>query len=150
MAASERYRVATTITETPVQRPGDVLAEAAQTASQFNTTGEMMASRMPNLVKGAGFAAQGGNAPLTDHSDITTRGAEVAFQVRKETHRGFNKRQEVVKSLNSGFLSQFGNLATALSQPSIGEQLQQFMGAVATPEVARSFTAGNLGIGSVK
>ena len=130
-------------------RPGDALASAAQTASQFSSTGDMIAARMPDLVKGAGLAPKGGNTLLSDHSDITTRGAEAAFQVRKETHRGLNQRAEVVKSLNPGFLSQFGNLATALSQPSIGEQLQQFMGAVATPEVARSFTAGNLGIGSV-
>jgi hypothetical protein len=140
--------VAKTTTEAPPQ-PGAIAAEAGQQATNYSTTGDMIKARMPDLVKGAGLVGQGGNQLLTDQSDITTRGAEAAFQIRKATHQGKNQRGEVVKSLNPGFLSQFGNLATALSQPSIGEQLQQFMGAVASPDVMRSFTAGNLGIGSV-
>jgi len=135
-------------TEAPPQ-PGSIAAEAGQQATSYNTTGDMIKARMPDLVKGAGLVGVGGNSLLSDQSDITTRGAEVAFQIRKATHEGTHRRAEVVKSFNPSFLTQFGHLSTALSQPSIGEQLQQFMGAVATPDVMRSFTAGNLGIGSV-
>ena len=51
--------------------------------------------------------------------------------------------------MNPSFLNQFGYLRTALEMPSVGEQLQNFMSTVASPDVVRSFTAGNLGIGSV-
>jgi hypothetical protein len=133
----------------PASAAGQVSAQAAAQASQFSTTGEMIKARMPDLVKGAGLASQGGNTVLTDQSDILTRSAQAALDIRSETYRGFTRKSEVVKSMSPSFLSQFGYLRTALEMPSVGEQLQNFMSAVATPDVVRSFTAGNLGIGSV-
>jgi hypothetical protein len=124
-------------------------AQAAAEASRHSTTGEMIKARMPDLVKGAGLAPKGGNTLLTDQSDILTRSAQAALDIRTETYRGFQSKSSVVKSMSPSFLGQFGYLRTALETPSIGEQLQQFMGAVASPDVVRSFTAGNLGIGSV-
>lgn len=124
-------------------------AQAAADAGRHSTTGEMMKSRMPDLVKGAGLAPKGGNTLLTDPTDILTRSAQAALDVRIETARGFQDKRSVVKSMSQSFLGQFGHLRTALEMPSLGEQLQQFMGAVASPDVVRSFTAGNLGIGSV-
>ena len=54
--------------------------------------------------------------------------------------------------LNPSWLSQFGALKTALDQPSMAESmaraLSPYLG-VATPDLVRSFTAGNLGLGSV-
>ena len=52
-----------------------------------------------------------------------------------------------MKSFNGDFLNKFGALRTALETPSIGEQISQVIG-VANPDLVRSFTAGNLGIGS--
>ena len=104
---------------------------------------------MPDLVKGAGLAPKGGNTLLTDQADILTRSAQASLDIRTETARGFASKSSVVKSMNPSFLSQFGYLRTALEMPSVGEQLQNFMSAVASPDVVRSFTAGNLGIGSV-
>ena len=143
--------MATTLTaENPAPaQTSEFAAQAAAEATRYSATGEMIKSRMPDLVKGAGLAPKGGNQLLTDQSDILTRSAQAALDVRVETQRGFLDKRSVVKSMSPSFLSQFGYLATALNQPSIGEQLQQFMGAVASPDVVRSFTAGNLGIGSV-
>ena len=136
-------------TPAPAQLAGSVNAQAANEAARYSKTGEMIAARMPDLVKGAGLAPKGGNTLLTDQADILTRSAQASLDIRTETARGFSRKSDVVKSMNPSFLSQFGYLRTALEMPSVGEQLQNFMSAVASPDVVRSFTAGNLGIGSV-
>jgi hypothetical protein len=134
----------------PPALEGQVAAEAAQAASGYNTTGEMIKGRMPDLVKGAGFAPKGGNQPLDNQTDILTRSSQAALDLRMATHQGFHDKSNVVKSLNQGWLNERGALKTALTMPSIGDQvnqqLQSFFAQVATPDVARSFTAGNLGI----
>lgn len=116
--------------------------------AQQSTTGKALMSAMPDLVKGAGFATKGGNMPLTDPTQITLRAQQAAVDLRAATWQGFNSKSQVVKSFNDGFLNQFGALRTALSAPSIGEQLGQVLGQL-NPDLTRSFTAGNLGIGSV-
>lgn len=136
-------------TPAPAHTAGSVNAQAASEAGRYSKTGEMIAARMPDLVKGAGLAPKGGNTLLTDQSDILTRSAQASLDIRTETARGFASKSSVVKSLSPSFLSQFGYLRTALEMPSVGEQLQSFMSTVASPDVVRSFTAGNLGIGSV-
>lgn len=116
--------------------------------AQHNTTGDALKSLMPDLVKGAGFAPKGGNQPLSDPTDITLRASEAATKLRLAVREGFVNKSGVVKSFNGGFMSQFGALQTALSAPSMGEQLGQILGQM-NPDLTRSFTAGNLGIGSV-
>jgi hypothetical protein len=127
--------------------------QAAQPAGadgpgNFSTSGEMMKGRMPDLVKGAGLAPKGGNMPLTDQADIMRRASQASLDLRMATYEGFARKSSVVKSMNQGFLNNFGALRTALETPSIGEQIGQVLGAVASPDIVRSFTAGNLGIGS--
>lgn len=124
-------------------------ANPASEAGNYSKVGDMIAARMPDLVKGAGFAHKGGNTPLTSQGDILTRAAQASLSLRMETEQGFRNKSSVVKSFNPGFLSNFGALQTALSMPSVGEQLAQFMGAVASPDVVRSFTASNMGLGTV-
>jgi len=116
--------------------------------AQHNTTGDALKSLMPDLVKGAGFAPKGGNQPLSDPTDITLRASEAATKLRLSVRQGFSAKSDVVKSFNPGFMSQFGALQTALSAPSVGEQVAQVLGQM-NPDLTRSFTAGNLGIGSV-
>jgi hypothetical protein len=130
----------------PAGLAGSVAAQAGQSASQYSTTGEMIKSRMPDLVKGAGLAPKGGNQLLTDQSDILTRSSQAALDIRVETARGFANKRSVVKSMSPSFLSQFGYLATALNQPSINDVLGAMPGGA---DALKSFTAGNLGIGSV-
>ena len=126
----------------------EVIAAAAADASTYSSTGEMIKGRMPELVKGAGFAPKGGNMPLSDQTDILRRASQASLDLRMETRRGLTAKSSVVKSFNPDFLNNFGALRTALETPSIGEQIGSFLGQVASPDLVRSFTAGNLGIGS--
>ena len=114
--------------------------------------GDAIKSAMPDLVKGAGFSPKGGNAPLTDQADITMRAVQATADLRSAVHDGyFNKAKVVNKGFNQGFLNSFGALRTALSTPSIGEQISQVFANLpgGADALAKSFTAGNLGIGSV-
>ena len=134
--------------ENPAPQAAQVLSDAASEAGSYSSTGEMIKGRMPELVKGAGFAPRGGNMPLNDQTDILRRASQASLDLRMETRRGYANRSSVVKSMNPGFLNNFGALRTALETPSIGEQIGSFLGQVASPDLVRSFTAGNLGIGS--
>jgi hypothetical protein len=133
----------------PSPSQGAVSSAAATVAGQYTTTGAMIKGQMPELMKGAGFIPKGGNAPLSDEADIARRAHTATMDLREHTMRGFHKKSDVVKGMSPDFLNRYGNLRTALSAPSIGEQLQQIVSAIANPELTRSFTAGNLGIGSV-
>jgi hypothetical protein len=125
-------------------------AEADYNAHRYNRTGEMLKSRMPDAVKGAGLAPKGGNAVLSDQMDIMTRATQATLDLRSETYRGFQDKTNVVKSFSPDFMGQFGYLKTALSAPSLAEQLGQvFQQLPGGGDAYKSFTAGNLGIGSI-
>lgn len=135
--------------EPPAPAVGQASSQAAAEAGRFSSTGDMLKSQMPYMVKGAGYAGNG-NTPLTDPVQITTKAHQAAMSLRSETYRGFSDRASVVKGLNPQFLGQNGFLNTALSAPSIGEQLQQIIGMIpGGGDALKSFTAGNLGIGTV-
>jgi len=124
----------------------ELKAGLQESVARCNTTGDAIKAQLPNLVKGAGLATIGSNKPLEDQADITYRAHQAALDLRTATMQGYTNRQSVVKSMNQGFLNQFGNLKTALTQPSIGEQISQMLQGI--PGADKSFTAGNLGIGS--
>lgn len=147
MAKRKRVRVADLMADNPIRQAAQVTADAASEARQYNKAGEMIAAKMPGLVKGAGMAA--GQSRQLDQTEILYKAQQATLDLRTETYRGYNQRADVVKGLNSGFLDNFGYLKTALTAPSIGEQLTQMLGGVVSPDLQRSFTAGNLGIGSV-
>lgn len=132
----------------PVPMTGqEVLNTAAADANQYSHTGEVIKARMSHLVKGAGFV--GGNAPLTDEVQITTRATQATMDLRVATSMGYRNKDQVVKGLSSKFLDDFGYLKTALTAPSVGQQLQQMLSQLGGADAAKSFTAGNLGIGSI-
>ena len=123
--------------------------EAAAVAGRSSSTGDVLKARMPELVKGAGYA-NGSNAPLSDSLDIMTRASQAAMDLRTETWRGYNQKSSVVKGLNGDFLSQRGYLKTALNAPSVAEQMQQLFSMLpGGGDALKSFTAGNIGVGSV-
>jgi hypothetical protein len=132
-------------TQTPTDM-NELKAGLQESVARCNTTGDAIKAQLPNLVKGAGLATIGSNKPLEDQADITYRAHQAALDLRTATMQGYTNRQSVVKSMNQGFLNQFGNLKTALTQPSIGEQISQMLQGI--PGADKSFTAGNLGIGS--
>ena len=68
--------------ESPAPAATQVLAEAAADASTYSSTGEMIKGRMPELVKGAGFAPKDGNTPLTDQTDILRRASQASLDLR--------------------------------------------------------------------
>jgi len=123
--------------------PGQVAAQAGAEVNRYSRSGDMLKARMPAMVKGAGFVGNG-NTPLTDDVQIMTKAHQATLDLRTETYRGYADRASVVKGLNPSFLSQHGYLKTALSAPSLSEQIAQVLGQ-ANPDLARSFTAGNLG-----
>lgn len=128
---------------------GEAIAKAAAEAPRYSRSGDMLKAKMTDLVKGAGFVGNG-NAPLNDPSVVTTKAHQATMELRAETHRGYVDRASVVKSMNPGFLDQFGTLKTALTMPSVGEQIQQVLGSMpGGTDALKSFTAGNLGIGTV-
>jgi len=68
----------------------------------------MIAGRMPNLVKGAGFAKIGGNAPLTDDAEIFKRSMDAEKSLRTAVKTAIADPDSVRKSINPAFSSQFG------------------------------------------
>lgn len=135
----------------PGEGTGKVAADTGYDAPNHSRTGDMIKSTMTELVKGAGYRTKGGNAPLSDMADITNRAAKATVDLRTQTWRGYHARSDVVsKGFNSEFLGRFGNLATALRTPSITEQISQLVNLIpGGAEALKSWTAGNLGIGSV-
>ena len=136
-------------TEALAPAPAAIAEMAQGAAQQYNSTGPAFKALMPDLVKGAGYRGPGGNKPLEDQMEITTRATKATLDMRTAAAAGYRNKAGVVKSLNPAFLNKFGAMKAALERPGIAEHLQQFMGAVANPDVVRSFTAGNLAIGSV-
>ena len=133
----------------PAALRGQATASAPAESARYNATGDMIKARMPALVKGAGYAT-GANAPLTDPVDIMNRAAQATLDLRAETARGFSARSQVVKGFRPEFLNQFGALKTALTMPSIGEQIAQLVGGLpGGADALKSFTASNMGIGTV-
>jgi hypothetical protein len=123
--------------------------EAEALLKQRGQTGDVLKSRMPELVKGAGYAL-GNNAPLSDSMEIMTKAHQATMDLRTATWSGYNNKASVVKGLNGDFLSQRGYLKTALTAPSVGEQMQQLFSMLpGGGDALKSFTAGNLGIGSI-
>jgi hypothetical protein len=96
----------------------------------------MLSDKMPTLVKGAGYAREGGNKPLSDDDEIFRRSmkAEVAF--RKAIKAGIENPGDVVKGLSPEFSGQFGafmsnspqNLATQSMINSLNSQLSDVLG----------------------
>jgi hypothetical protein len=135
----------------PANVSGQVTSQAAAEAARFSRTGDVIKNRMPSMVKGAGYVGNG-NTPLQDDMQILTKAHQATLDLRTETYRGYRDKPGVVKGLSGDFLNQFGYLKTALTAPSLGEQLSQVIGQIpgGADALGKSFTAGNLGIGSVK
>lgn len=131
--------------------PADpAVQEIAQgAASQHTRTASAFKSLMPELVKGAGFRGPGGNKALEDPLEVSAYATKATLDIRAATAAGYRSKASVVKSMNPTFLAKYGALAAALTRPSLGDQLQEFMSTVANPDVVRSFTAGNIGVNSV-
>jgi hypothetical protein len=130
---------------------GQIVSSAARDVAehQYNRTGDLIKASMTSLVKGAGYV--NGNQPLGDQSDITARATKATLDLRTTTHMGYANKSQVVGGLNPKFLDDFGYLKTALTAPSQFDQMVDVLKGMpgGADAVNKSFTAGNLGIGSV-
>lgn len=96
--------------DTPAQVQAQAAGEAAKFANGPNGSNDMLAHRMPDAVKGFGYAKPGGVEPLDsvrDEDVIFERSFNAVTKLRKATHDGIYDSQSVYKGLNSGFASQF-------------------------------------------
>lgn len=100
-----------------------VNAQAAIEAPKYKRHTDMLAARMPNMVKGAGFAEPGGNEPLSNSVEIASRVSESALALRGATIQGHTDKASVVKGLNPDFLNNHRGFQTALSMPSMGDAI---------------------------
>ncbi|MFK0203679.1 hypothetical protein [Streptomyces lavendulae] len=133
----------------PAQTTGEAVRAAAAEAGRYDYSGDMLKSRMPFMVKGAGYVGNG-NQPLRDEMKILTKAHQAALDLRVSTHRGYHAKADVVRGLNPAFLDQFGYLKAALTMPSAGEQIGRLVeGLPGGREALKSFTANDLGIGSI-
>jgi hypothetical protein len=77
----------------------------------------MISGRMPDLVKGAGFAKIGGNEPLRDDGEIFKRSFEAERSLRASIKKSYTNPESVRKSINPAFTSQFGLFLTEGANP---------------------------------
>lgn len=144
--------MAATLEATPGQFTGDLsspMREAAAEAPRANGAGDIIKARMPQLVKGCTYA-EGLNTPLSDPGQVLMKASQATLDLRTAIYQGYNDRPSVVKGMSSDFLGQRGFLSTALSTPSPAEQIQKLIASLpGGSDVAKSFTAGSLGIGTI-
>lgn len=63
-------------------------------------------ARMPDMVKGAGFARKAGRLePLPDGEEVDDRSLRVAKSIMQATKRGFSDPAGVAKGFSPGFMS---------------------------------------------
>ena len=82
--------------------------DSASDAGKYSGASDMIAGRMPALVKGAGFAKIGGNQPLTDDAEIFKRSMDAEKSLRTAVKTAITNPDEVRKGINPAFSSQFG------------------------------------------
>jgi hypothetical protein len=88
----------------------------------------MITGRMPNLVKGAGFAKVGGNKPLDDDGEIFKRSFEAERALRKSVKNSIASPDTVRKSINPAFSSQFGLFMTEGNNPGYSSLVNEISG----------------------
>jgi hypothetical protein len=144
--------MAATLEATPAGAGIDLsqpLREAQADAARASSAGDVIKARMPNLVKGCTYA-EGVNEPLRDQGQILMKASQATLDLRTAIYQGMTDRPSVVKNLSPDFLAQRGFLQTALNTPSPVEQIQKLLASMpGGADVAKSFTAGSLGIGTV-
>lgn len=94
-------------------------------AGQFDSPNHMVAGSMATLVKGAGYARVGGNAPLTDDGEIFKRSMRAEMAFTKAIKGAIADPGAVLKGMNPDFANQFGSFLSANPQT---QMLNQWVG----------------------
>jgi hypothetical protein len=124
------------------------LESASSEASWYDAAGDMLANKLPDAVKGFGFAKPGGTKPLDNSEEIFDRSFKAASALKASVRRSHSDPQSVVKGLNPSFRSQFGLFDSAVGAPGFGgggqgfsEFVQQVQGALG--ELGKNITIGS-------
>ena len=113
--------------------------ETASDASRYSGASDMIAGRMPALVKGAGFAKIGGNAPLTDDAEIFKRSMDAEKSLRSAVKTAISNPDSVRKSINPAFSSQFGLFLSENTAPGLGSVVNEIQ-SVLSAELGKNIT----------
>jgi hypothetical protein len=129
--------VAHTETPSPAQ-------DAAQEASWYETPVDMLAGKMPEAVKGYGFAKPGGNKELDSQDEIFDRAFSATKALRAATHKGYTQPDVVKSQLNPSFSSQFGMFmaqgAPGYGSGGLGDLVSQLNDAFKQVDSLKNFT----------
>ncbi len=103
----------------------------------------MIIGRMPNLVKGRGYAFPGGNTPENDPEKILDMSLRAEKSLRKAVDTSLKNPDAVRKGLNPSFTSQYG--AFMANQPGANAvaELAAEVGRVLSAELQRNITVGS-------
>jgi hypothetical protein len=99
----------------------------------------MISGRMPNLVKGAGFAKIGGNEPLQDDGEIFKRSFEAERSLRASVKKSYKDPDAVRKSINPAFSSQFGLFLQEGANPGYGALVNE-LNSLLSAELGKNIT----------
>jgi hypothetical protein len=118
--------------------------EAAKEAAWYDTPMDMLAGRMPEAVKGAGFARPGGNKALDNPDEIFDRSFKATKALRAATKQGYTNPDVVKSGMNPAFTSQFG-MFLAGGTPGYGnaglsDLVTQINAAFAQTDTLKNFT----------
>jgi hypothetical protein len=113
---------------------------AAADPHRYRAPDLMLSDKMPSLVKGAGYARVGGNAPLTDDADIFRRSMRAEREFRGAIKKGIEHPDEVVKGMSPEFAGQFSAFMTASPQSQALGQLTAQLNSVLSAELGKSIT----------
>ena len=91
-----------------ILNPSEVAQAAAEDALALGDAGRALSSRLPNMVKGAGFASIGGNAPIEDPDKVMTMAQRAESALRQSVKQSIANPQAVLnKAINPSFSQQF-------------------------------------------
>jgi len=75
---------------------------------RYSRAKDMVTSKMPDLVKGVGFAKPGGNKPLTDDGEMFRRAMDAELALYTAVKQSVSNPELVKAAINPAFTSQFG------------------------------------------
>jgi hypothetical protein len=122
----------------------DVAQSAAQESAWYDSPVDMLAGRMPEAVKGAGYAKPGGTKILDDPDEIFDRSFKATLALREATHKGYTQPDLVKSGLNPSFTSQFGMFMAGgtpgYGSGGLGDLVSQLNSAFSQVESLKNFT----------
>lgn len=108
----------------------------------FTTANDTLTNRLPELMKGVGYARPGGNTPLTDEKELLSRAFDANKSLRASVRKSHTDPQSVVAGINPAFSSQFGAFTAAMGMPGQNPmaQMAKQVGDILTEHLGKNIT----------